>query len=538
MTTHDISAGDVKAILGGDQEFALVDVREEGDFSKRHQLLAINMPLSRLELLCGRLLPCRKTLIILVDGGPDDPQGLAERARKRLLELGYENVRIMAGGMEEWVAAGYKAFAGVFVPSKAFGEFVEHAMNTPRLEPEAVQAMIDAKRPMVMLDTRPNGEYRRMNIPTNINTPGGELVYRVEDIAPDPETFIVVNCAGRTRSIIGCQSLRNAGVPNPMAALKGGCMGWALAGLPLERGTLDRYDTAPPSAKAKAVAKERAARVAERYNVRFVDPATLDQWRAEADERSLFLFDVRQPHEYQAGHMPGFLHVEGVTVVQSTDTCVGVRNGRIVLADDDEVRAIMAASWLVQMGYPRVFVLRGGIAGQLIFGTQDSAALGDPRGEALSPEALAKALRGAEPPLVLDLGNSRESRKGHVPGACWGVRSHLADARAAHPEAKAVTLVCDTGPVSLYACAEAEELWPEARVAYLKGGTKAWVAAGLPVEQGLEKTFSPEIDVYNRPYEGVRSKEEERRAMIEYLSWEEGLIEAVLEDGDLHFDIR
>ncbi|CPR01703.1 sulfurtransferase [Bordetella pertussis] len=44
----------------------------------------------------------------------------------------------------------------------------------------------------------------------------------------------MVNCAGRTRSIIGAQSLINAGVPNPVFALRNGTMGWALAGHKVE----------------------------------------------------------------------------------------------------------------------------------------------------------------------------------------------------------------------------------------------------------------------------------------------------------------
>ena len=63
--------------------------------------------------------------------------------------------------------------------------------------------------------------------------PGAELVLRVHDIAPSPDTLIVVNCAGRTRSIIGAQSLINAGVPNKVVALRNGTMGWHLAGLDL-----------------------------------------------------------------------------------------------------------------------------------------------------------------------------------------------------------------------------------------------------------------------------------------------------------------
>jgi len=391
---------------------------------------------------------------------------------------------------------------------------------------------------MVVLDTRPNNEYRRMNIPTNINVPGGELVYHIEDIASDSSVFVVVNCAGRTRSIIGCQSLRNAGIPNPVVALKGGTMGWALAGLALEHGTTDRYDPKPPSEKAQVVAKERANRVAEHYGVQFVDMSTLNRWRDETDTHNLFILDVRQPVEFEGGHMQDSINVQGVTVVQSTDTCVGVRNGRVVLVDDTEVRAIMAASWLVQMGYPRVYVLRGGITGALTVGPKAPVILGNPQGTVMTPVQLHEAMQGSNPPLVLDIGNSRESRKGHIPGACWGTRSCLAEAQKAHPQAASIVLTCDSGALALVACADAAKLWPNARVAYVAGGTKAWIAAGLPVEKGLVATFSPENDVYNRPYEGIRSPEEERKAMIEYLSWEEGLIDDVLADGDLHFEIK
>ena len=69
--------------------------------------------------------------------------------------------------------------------------------------------------------------------------PGAELVLRVRDIAPSPDTTIVVNCAGRTRSIIGAQSLINAGIPNKVVALRNGTMGWHLAGFTCDKGETD-----------------------------------------------------------------------------------------------------------------------------------------------------------------------------------------------------------------------------------------------------------------------------------------------------------
>ena len=51
-----------------------------------------------------------------------------------------------------------------------------------------------------------------MNIPGGISVPGAELVLRAREVAPDPATTIIVKCVGRTRSIIGTQSLINAGL--------------------------------------------------------------------------------------------------------------------------------------------------------------------------------------------------------------------------------------------------------------------------------------------------------------------------------------
>ena len=126
------------------------------------------------------------------------------------------------------------------VPSKAFGEFVEHDSGTPSISADELNAMIRKGTDIKVLDSRPFDEYARISIPTGINVPGAELVLRVRDIAPSPDTTIVVNCAGRTRSIIGAQSLINAGVPNKVVALRNGTMGWHLAGLTCDSGKIAR----------------------------------------------------------------------------------------------------------------------------------------------------------------------------------------------------------------------------------------------------------------------------------------------------------
>ncbi|TGS57594.1 hypothetical protein EN826_032655, partial [Mesorhizobium sp. M1D.F.Ca.ET.183.01.1.1] len=82
-------------------------------------------------------------------------------------------------------------------------------------------------------------------IPGSICLPNGELAYRADSVIPDPEIPIVIHCAGRTRSIIGAQILRDLGFHNPIFALENGTQGWTLAGFELERGSDRVADTTP-----------------------------------------------------------------------------------------------------------------------------------------------------------------------------------------------------------------------------------------------------------------------------------------------------
>ena len=200
---------------------------------------------------------------------------------------------------------------------KHLGEFVEHHFDTPSVSAEELKAMMDGGEKMVVLDSRPMDEYNTMNIPTGVCCPGGELVYRLGEIVPDADTTVVVNCAGRTRSIIGAQSLINAGVKNKVVALRNGTMGWHLSGFQLEHGNTH---AAPQELSGQAIdaAKARVAEVAKRFEVGQVDLDTAKAWLAD-DSRTTFLLDVRHPHEYEAGHLPGSISSPGGQLVQATD---------------------------------------------------------------------------------------------------------------------------------------------------------------------------------------------------------------------------
>src|SRR5258708_5988202 len=145
-------------------------------------------------------------------------------------------------------------------------------------------------------------------------------------------------------------------------ALENGTMGWELAGLDLARGCEDALP--PPSPAGLARARALADQVALKFGIVRIDDAMLARFESEADERTLYVFDVRSPEEYAAGHLAIARSAPGGQLVQATDVYTATRNARIVLIDDDGVRAVMTGSWLAQMGWPEIHVLQGGLAGR------------------------------------------------------------------------------------------------------------------------------------------------------------------------------
>jgi rhodanese-related sulfurtransferase len=522
-----VDAPALRAMILDGRELALLDVREQGVFGRGHLLFASSVPLSRLELMIEELVPRRSVRLVLCDG--DD--GLAARAARRLAALGYTDIACLDGGVEAWRAAGFVLFSGVNVPSKAFGELVEQRCHTPLITATELLVKLDAGEDLVILDSRPWDEYHRMNIPGGIDTPGAELVYRVHDVAPAPNRLIVVNCAGRTRSIIGAQSLINAGIPNRVVALKDGTMGWHLAGLPVEKGAERRAPM--PSAEGLATAEAAAARVAARVGVPDIDRAGLAAWQREADRRSLFLLDVRGPEEYAAGHLPGSRSAPGGQLVQATDDYVGVRNARLVLIDDTEVRATMTASWLIQMGWPEVRVLAGGLGGApLVTGGPDcpSSALGAAAIEESQPAGLNEAGMTV---VVVDFADSLSYRAGHVPGAWFMVRARIAEDAANLPAAERYVATSEDGRLARLAAADLAPVVGKPVLA-LRGGTAGWRAAELLLVQGNENLASATDDVMYKPYDHERGIE---GFMRDYLAWELDLVRQIEADGTANFRI-
>jgi rhodanese-related sulfurtransferase len=492
-------------------EFALLDTREPGQFGEGHALLANNTPYSELEFIIAKLVPRASSRVALLDDG----DGVSERAARRLTDSGYQHVAVVEGGMPAWKAQGLPIYKGVNVPSKAFGEFVEHARGTPSIDADELAEMMASGKPMVVLDGRTPEEFQRMSIPMAISCPNAELGLRVDALCPDPDTTVVVNCAGRTRSIIGAQSLIDLGVKNRVVALRNGTMGWRLAERELRTGEQASLQLQLSDGQLDA-AHTRAKAMALRDGLEFVDSHTVTAWMSD-ESRTTYLLDVRTEAEYKEAHPWQAVHAPGGQLVQGTDGWIAVRSARVVLVDHLEVRAVSTAHWLKQMGLD-VYVLHGRDVRAI--STEYPTRPGDIKSKLtmLDGGLTAGAMAGGIP--CIDLRSSAAYRAGHIEGAQWGIRPRLGRLNLG----PRVVLVADEIRIAELVAVDLLEVGVEV-VGVLDGDVNAWQTSGLSVVASDDDPADADrVDflyfVHDRHHGNLD-------AAREYLAWETGLVDAM-----------
>lgn len=523
-----ITPQDLKTALHDGHEIALLDVRETGVYAHGHILFAASAPAWRLPLLIDRLVPRRTTRVVLTDGDGT----LAPEAAQTLQRLGWTEVSVQAGGLAAWRQAGFEVFTGTNVPSKAFGELIEVEKHTPAIDADDLAGRIERGENLVVVDSRTPEEFTDFSLPFAHSLPGAELVLRIGEVAPDPTTLVVVNCAGRTRSIIGAQTLIDAGIPNPVVSLRDGTMAWLLAGRTLAHGR--RAELPEPGEAALREARARAESVAARAGVRRLDGAGLAALQAEADagRRTLYRFDVRSRAEYEAGHLPGWRWAPGGQLVQATDEYRATRHARIVLADHDGVRALTTAAWLAQLGGQEVFVhapdarspWAPGPEPVRVLRLHDAAA-------SVSPHQAAALQRAGAPVFDIERRAAYEAR--HVDGARFAVPDRLPDLLAAERADQPVLITSPDG-VLAQVVADALAARTGRDVRAVRGGTRAWADAGLPVARGAEGVLTGTDDHWFSPYHHADSAARDA-GFREYLDWELGLVAQLQREGSTGF---
>lgn len=529
---REIAVATLAQLLETGSALALIDVREHGEYNLAHIPGATSVPRRQLETRMGRLVPFRGVQVVVCD----DTGRRAALAANTLIRMGYTRVAVLEGGVNRWASQNLPTEWGMNVPSKDFGEKVEVQHHVPTIDADELAGRQRRGDDLIIVDTRTPEEYQRFCIPGGRSVPGAELALRIHDLRRErPQATVVVNCAGRTRSIIGARVLQRMQVPN-VVSLRNGTSGWLLAGLELERGA-NRVDLPQLSAEGRAVAEAFAARVAAEDGVRMLAVDELPALMARASAETVYLIDVRTRDEYVAGHIPGFWWFPGGQAVQRADDTAAVRNGSVVFCCDGTVRAAVTASWYRQMGFSKVFALVGGTtawrrAGHALATGADEflepvVTEARARVQQVSPDELAAAVASARPPAVLYVDSSDRFAAGHVPGAQWLPRGWL-ELRAGElvrDRAAPIVVTDEDGDNATLSAATLFDLGYR-EVAALAGGTEAWRQSGRGLEHGLTGVARPPDDVV--PAGPDRSFAD----MINYLRWEERLGHKYASPGD------
>jgi rhodanese-related sulfurtransferase len=511
-----ISCEDLARLMNSEQRFAVFDVRERGEYNQCQIPHTTSLPRSQIEFRIAELVPDREVQLIVYDEGG----ARASLAAPTLAGLGYQRVVVLGGGLGAWQSKGRPTSSGVNVPSKAFGERVYHERDVPDLTPQELKSLQDRSTDLVIVDVRTPEEYGRFCIPGAINVPGGDLILWAEELKQRNATNVIVNCAGRTRSIIGAAALRRLGLTN-VRALRNGTMGWVLAGFELETNPQRRSPPAPATGAENATAL--AGRIAEEESISWISALELSH---KLESRSIdYLIDVRSEGEFASGHLPGSISVPGGQAVQRADDFVPMRHGRIVCISNQSARAVMAAYWYRQMGFSQVAVLHGGLRGWTETGAPIEG--GSVRNEPIGFEAARQAVRVVDPLtievktsdpslLLIDVGTSLDFETAHLPNANWISRGWL-DLKLPelYPDRnQPIVLTCPDGRQSILAALTLDELGYR-DVVILGGGVRAWSAAGFPTERGAGGCLVECNDVVLSP--SIRGTKED---MQRYLDWE------------------
>ncbi len=512
-------------------ELALIDVREPGEFKQGHLLLASNAPLSRLEWLAPLLLPRRDVPIVVCAEDGADPRVLW--AQRALQGWGYQAVHTLDGTLADCERAGFVLFTGFNVPSKAFGEWLEQQRETPQIAPDELATQRSSANPPLIFDCRPIDEHQQGTLPDAIHAPGVELASRVAEHITNADQAIVVHCAGRTRGIIAAQSLIDLGLPNPIATLRNGLMGWEMAGQKVETpsAAAEGHPGRPREAGPIRGRSPQAIALAQRTGAQPCTPddATLPRGR------TVYGFTVGTAEEAQTYTPPGFRHVPGGQLLQSLDDHAAVQGSRLIIHAHDPQRAALVAAYLAEMGWHDV---RWFAAASTDSADVEPAVSQGPTIRHAEPDAEhwldPATLELDEATWTLDLGSSRRYREYHLPGAHFAVRGLLPElfpAISIPPGTSRVLLTCTEGHLSAAAHEEINAL-TKLPVYVLAGGVNAWRAAGRPLDQ-KPHWLCPPVDTATTPYDA--SPAEREKHMRDYITWELALLEQIGQDGILMF---
>jgi hydroxyacylglutathione hydrolase len=206
---------------------------------------------------------------------------------------------------------------------------------------------------------------------------------------------------------------------------------------------------------------------------RVLHPVALEDVIREGDAGAQVL-DVRDAVEFGKGHLAGSINIGlGGQYATWAGTLLDRAKPIVIIAEPG--REQEAALRLGRIGFDHVWgYLDGGMAAlaersDLVWST-----------DCVSPATVAEELTSSEPPVVLDIRNSREWRARHIPESLNIPLNHIQERLAEVPRGPRIAVHCAGGYRSSIAISILHQ-YGITNLVEMAGGLAAWDAAKLPV---------------------------------------------------------
>ena len=321
------------------KNISFLDIRERKEYVHGFAFGSVNCPFSKFKYLIKELVPDVNTILILI-GIKNIYQ--KDKIQKILKKLKYNRSFILKGDYKIWKKQKFPLWAGEYTFSKAFGEWIEITSNIKNLYAKELYKIHKKNHNYLQIDARPKKEFEKFSLPQSVQCSGGELPCFINNKENLRKNFIV-HCAGRTRSIIAYQTLKDFNFKNKKYVLNGGTQNWVLNGF-------DRKFKNQSKIKSTKINYKDDLKLAHSIAKKFKIPST----QTMNKQTNSYNFQINSEIK-NFKKIPGWKQVNATTLIQSTDKFISSTNTKILIFSNIPSSAVFTVIWLRRMGYQAIW---------------------------------------------------------------------------------------------------------------------------------------------------------------------------------------
>ena len=335
----------IKLLKNNKKNISFLDIRERKQYVHGFAFGSVNCPFSKFKYLIKELAPDLNTNLILI-GVKNNNQ--TNQIQKILTKFRYCRSYIIKGDYKNWKKHKFPLWAGEYTFSKAFGEWIEITSNIKNIYAKELNKIHKKNHNYLQIDARPKKEFEKFSLPQSVQCSGGELPCYINNKENLKKNYIV-HCAGRTRSIIAYQTLKDFDFENKKYVLNGGTQNWVLNGY-------DRKFNNKSKIKSTKINYKDDLKLANTVAKKFNIPST----HIESKQANSYNFQINSEIK-NFKKIPGWKQVNATTLIQSTDKFISSTNTKVLIFSHIPSSAVFTVIWLRRMGYQAIWQKRNAL---------------------------------------------------------------------------------------------------------------------------------------------------------------------------------